>query len=330
MPVAAAWGWSRARVSAIEARGTRVLAPPCDVGDAAALGVALEAARAELPPLRGVFHAAMVLDDGPFAELSPERFAAVGHPKVRGGWNLHLATERDPLDHFLLFSSIAAVLGTPGQANYAAANAFLDGLAHARRRAGLPATAVDLGIVDGAGVVARASEETRARILGRGIEAFSVERALEVLAELLRVEPVERVAAAIDWTALLLPPEGRETCFSALARGQVRSAEGRSLLEELQATPAAKRAERIVAWVGEFLAQISGQDASDIDAGASLSRLGIDSLMANQLLLWLQTSFKVEIPLVRLMQGPTVRELAEDIAQRALLGASPAPAPDDT
>lgn len=306
------------RVAQIEARGTRVLAPPTDVGDPVALEAALTQARTELPPLRGVFHAAMVLDDGPFAELDAERFLRVGRPKVRGGWNLHLATADDPLDHFLLFSSIAAVLGTPGQANYAAANAFLDGLAHARRATGLPGTAIDLGIVDGAGVVARASEETRSRILGKGIEAFDVARTLEILAEVLRVEPTERVAAAIDWQALTLPPDSRETCFSALASGEVRQGEGRSLLEELLETPVNERADRIVAWVGEFLAQISGQEASDIDAGASLSRLGIDSLMANQLLLWLQTSFKVEVPLVRLMQGPTVRELAEEIAQRAL------------
>lgn len=309
------------RIAALEARGTRVLAPACDVGDAAALRAALGAARAELPPLRGVFHAAMVLDDGPLGELGAERFARVGHPKVRGGWNLHEATRADPLEHFLLFSSIAAVLGTPGQANYAAANAFLGGLAHARRRAGLPATALDLGIVDGAGVVARASEATRARILGHGIEPFDVARTLELLAEVLRVEPTERVAAAIDWEALVLPPEPRETCFSALKSGQARGGEGRSLIEELRATPAAERPDRIVAWVAEFLAQISGQEASAIDAGASLSRLGIDSLMANQLLLWLQTSFQVEVPLVRLMQGPTVRELAEDVAARALLAA---------
>jgi len=310
---------ARERIAAFEARGTRVLAPATDVGDAAALEVALAQARAELPPLRGVFHAAMVLDDGPLAELSAERFARVGHPKVRGGWNLHLATADDPLDHFFLFSSIAAVLGTPGQANYAAANAFLDGLAQARRAAGLPATAIDLGIVDGAGVVARASEETRGRILGKGIEAFDVERTLELLAEVLRVEPTQRVAAAIDWQTLTLPPDDRETCFSALTSGEQRGGEGLSLLDELAETPPAERADRIVAWVGEFLAKISGQEANEIDAGASLSRLGIDSLMANQLLLWLQTSFQVEVPLVRLMQGPTVRELAEDVAQRALL-----------
>jgi acyl transferase domain-containing protein/NADPH:quinone reductase-like Zn-dependent oxidoreductase/NAD(P)-dependent dehydrogenase (short-subunit alcohol dehydrogenase family)/acyl carrier protein len=314
---------ARERIAAIEARGTRVLAPPTDVGHPDALAAVLVQAREELAPLRGVFHAAMVLDDGPLAELSAERFARVGHPKVSGGWNLHLQTASDPLDHFFLFSSIAAVLGTPGQANYAAANAFLDGLAHARRAAGLPGTAIDLGIVDGAGVVARASEETRGRILGKGIEAFDVARTLELLAEVLRVEPTERVAAAIDWQALTLPPEDRETCFSALTSGEARGGEGLSLLDALLETPAAERADRIVAWVGEFLAQISGQEASEIDAGASLSRLGIDSLMANQLLLWLQTSFQVEVPLVRLMQGPTVRELAEEVAQRALLSVAP-------
>src|SRR5207253_10946615 len=90
-------------------------------------------------PLRGVVHAAGVLDDGVLVQLDRERFARALAPKVQGAWNLHLATRDAPLDFFVLFSSVACVFGSPGQANYAAGTAFLDALAHARRRLGLPA-----------------------------------------------------------------------------------------------------------------------------------------------------------------------------------------------
>ena len=103
--------------------------------------------RADAPPLAGIIHAAGVLDDGILRDQRWERFAPVLAPKVAGAWNLHLATRHVPLDFFVLFSSTAAVLGHAGQANHAAANAFLDSLAHARRAAGLPAAQHQLGLV---------------------------------------------------------------------------------------------------------------------------------------------------------------------------------------
>src|SRR5690606_98346 len=103
-------------------------------------------------PLRGVFHAAGVLDDALLLDQSRERFQAVMAPKVAGGWNLHCATLGLELDHFVLFSSVAAVLGGPGQGSYAAANAFLGALALHRSRQGLSALAVDWGAWAGEGM----------------------------------------------------------------------------------------------------------------------------------------------------------------------------------
>ena len=91
-----------------------------------------------LPPLRGVIHAAGVLDDGMLGQQDWSRFAKVMAPKVEGSWNLHMLTRDLPLDFFVVFSSSASLLGSPGQGNYAAANAFMDALAHHRQRRGCP------------------------------------------------------------------------------------------------------------------------------------------------------------------------------------------------
>src|SRR5438105_10112462 len=96
----------------------------------------------------------MVLDDAPIQELTRDRFERVLAPKVAGAWNLHEQTRNDPIDYFVLYSSVSAVVGNPGQANYVAANTYLDLLAHHRRSQGLPALAVDWGVVRDVGVVA--------------------------------------------------------------------------------------------------------------------------------------------------------------------------------
>ena len=106
------------------------------------------------PPLRGVLHASGVLDDGVLLQMDRERFARALAPKVQGAWNLHEATRDAPLDFFVLFSSVSCLLGSPGQGNYAAGNAFLDALAHYRRGLGLPALSVNWGPWAGAGMAA--------------------------------------------------------------------------------------------------------------------------------------------------------------------------------
>ena len=108
-----------------------------------------------MPPLRGIIHAAMVLDDGILTQLTAERFSSVMSPKIAGAWNLHTASAKLPLDHFIMFSSVSALVGTAGQANYVAANCFLDALAHYRRAFGMPALSVNWGALDEVGFLAR-------------------------------------------------------------------------------------------------------------------------------------------------------------------------------
>src|SRR5207248_5343595 len=123
--------------------GANPVVAQADVADRARLAAVLTDAERTMPHLRGVFHAAGILDDGILLQQDRGRFRAVLTPKLAGGWNLHELTADRPLDHFVLFSSAAALTGSPGQGNYAAANASLDALAHWRRANGLPALSVN-------------------------------------------------------------------------------------------------------------------------------------------------------------------------------------------
>ena len=132
-------------IAELEQGGARVLVARADVTHESELVRALKELQSELPPVCGVIHAAGMLDDGILMNQSWERFAPVLAPKVQGAWNLHRLTRDLPLDFFVLFSSAASLLGSPGQGNYAAANAFLDALAHHRRGLGLPALSINWG-----------------------------------------------------------------------------------------------------------------------------------------------------------------------------------------
>ena len=156
-------------LDAIRAARRKVVVLRGDVADADSLAGALAQLPADAPPLRGVVHAAGVLADGILTEMTLEQLDRAMAPKVRGAWNLHVATREQPLDFFVLFSSVASVLGSPGQANYAAGNAYLDALAHARRAQGLPATAINWGPWAGSGMAAEAGRDESVKSRGMAL-----------------------------------------------------------------------------------------------------------------------------------------------------------------
>ena len=169
----------------LRARGAQVVVEACDLADRDAVQKVIRRIGEDLPPLRGVLHTAMVLDDGLLNNLSSERFDRVLRPKVEGAWNLHQATRDLELDFFVLYSSATTTVGNPGQANYVAANAYLESLARQRRAEGLPGLAVAWGAIGDAGYLARHAEvsESLARRLGR--QSLSAREALQGLEQIL-------------------------------------------------------------------------------------------------------------------------------------------------
>src|SRR5205814_9986715 len=152
-----------------------------------------------LPPLRGIVHAAGVLDDGVLIQQEWTRFARVMAPKISGSWNLHTLTLDLPLDFFVFFSSAASVLGSPGQANYAAANAFMDALAHERRRLRLAALSINWGAWDVAGMAASLDARDQRRWAGQGLTPMPPHEGVAALQDLLDSGHTQVAVLAMDW-----------------------------------------------------------------------------------------------------------------------------------
>ncbi|MEE8522653.1 MAG: SDR family NAD(P)-dependent oxidoreductase, partial [Thermoanaerobaculia bacterium] len=244
---------------------------------------------ASMPPLAGIVHAAGVLDDGVLSSLDWPRFAAVLAPKVAGAWNLHDLTSGMTLDFFVLFSSAASLLGPPAQGNYAAANAFLDALAHYRKSLGLPAVSLDWGPWAEAGMAADAARRDRRRS-ARGVESLRPEQGLRILEWVLHQDLAQLAALKLDWTALLEAfPAGGEPSLLAELAGEVRSAapatERRGgLLGRLQEAPAGERRDLLGAYVRDEVGRVLGLDpAQPIEPQQGFFDLGMDSLMAVEL-----------------------------------------------
>jgi NAD(P)-dependent dehydrogenase (short-subunit alcohol dehydrogenase family) len=248
------------------AERARVEVMAADVAQAADIADVLDRIARTMPPLRGVFHAAGLLDGGSAATLTLEKLRTVMGPKVHGTRNLHRLTTDLPLDFFVLFSSVAAVIGSPGQANYAAANAFLDAVAHDRRRAGLPALSVNWGAWAEAGMAARIADGGWA--LPDGIGTIAPADGLKVFERLLADGRPQVTAIPIDWARLLR-----------------------------FAGPAADR---------------------------PLIMLGLDSLTGSVLVSRIETDLGIALPTARLVESPTITELASIVAELLPPAAIPA------
>ncbi len=274
-------------IAALKDRGVEVRVELADVTDAEAVDAMIERIRGDLPPLGGVIHSVGVLSDHSLANQSWERFERVIWPKVLGAWHLHRSTADCDLDLFVLFSSVAGILGNPGQANHAAANTFLDQLASHRRALGLPGQAIAWGAWSGLGE----AEEQRERIARRreaaGTGWFSPEQGLRVFDRLLREDPTTAVVLAADWSVFGEAIEGRPSLFDdLLPRAQDESAdsagESEDLLSRLEAAPAAAREELLVSFLQEEVQAVLRLPTAPAPA-VGFFDLGIDSLMAVEL-----------------------------------------------
>jgi hypothetical protein len=174
------------------------------------LARALDTVKRTQPPLAGIVHAAGILDDGILLQQTSTRFAAVLAPKVAGAWNLHVLTQDAPLDFMVFFSSMASMLGSAGQGSYAAANGFLDGLAHHRRMRGLPALSVNWGPWTSAGMAASQEGRWQQRRAAKGVDTISPEQGTQILGTLLGHASAQVGVLPIEWSRFLEQFDGGE------------------------------------------------------------------------------------------------------------------------
>jgi phthiocerol/phenolphthiocerol synthesis type-I polyketide synthase C len=314
-------------VARIEALGAQAYVFACDVGDREALRNVLAEIERDLPPLRGVLHAAAVFDDGLLLNQDAGRFERVIAPKARGAWHLHELTLDKPLDYFILYSSVTSVIGNPGQSNYVAANAFLESLAIKRRALGLPAICVGWGPIADAGYLTR-NAALKAGVASRIGEASSAMQALEMLGQLLATDAVCVTVADLGWSTLarLLPSAGdprfdelRRTLGDADSSGELNLRaiiDGKSPEEVLQIVVDLVRAE---------VAQILGTSPERVDTTRSLLNMGMDSLMAVELAMSFEKRFALHLPAMALNEGPSIERIAARLVEQ-LLGGDSTPA----
>ncbi|CAN5134442.1 hypothetical protein BH11PSE11_BH11PSE11_04980 [soil metagenome] len=278
-------------IAALRAMGARIEIVQADVAQRAEVDALIAGIAA---PLAGVIHAAGVIDDGVVQGLTPEKLRAVFAPKVMGAIHLDAATRQSPLDFFVLFSSAAGVLGSAGQANYAAANAALDGIARSRRALGLPALSIDWGAWAGGGLAAQ-----------RGGVAMASEHALAALEELLQtgasqmlVLP-ESLGTAAQGTSAA--PEAKQDAGLRAALAAVSSGEQRALLADA---------------VRRQAATILSLPEATLKTQRPLNEYGLDSLMAVELRNALSTLADSRLPSSLLFDYPNIEALANFLAER--------------
>jgi acyl transferase domain-containing protein/acyl carrier protein/protein-L-isoaspartate O-methyltransferase len=323
---------AREAIRGLESAGARVLVEQVDVARRLDLAGVLERVAAVLPPVRGVLHAAGVLDDGVLVHQGWDRFARVLAPKVLGTANLEALTEQLPLDFFILFSSGASMIGSAGQGNHAAANAYLDAVAHDRRARGRPGISINWG--PWAEIGAAAGAELGVRILARGMGAMSPEQGIYALAAILQARPVQIGVLPIAWPSLLEQfGAGKEPPLLADLRGEGAAAiapggtqappKETALLTRLGQVPPAQRPGVLLSHVVTTVARVLRVgDPDSLDLERPLPELGLDSLMALELRNALSRTAGCPLPATLLFDCPTPTALARALGER-LLGESP-------
>ncbi|MFF3805992.1 type I polyketide synthase [Streptomyces sp. NPDC002032] len=301
----------------LAAAGADVTVAACDTADRDALAQLL----ARVPrPLTGVVHAAGVLDDGVLESLTPDRLAAVLRPKADAAVHLHELTRDHDLAAFVLFSSATGVLGGSGQANYAAANAFLDALARRRRGQGLPATSLAWGFwAQASGMTGHLDEADRRRMQSGGISGLSDETGLALFDLALATGEPELLPVRLDTAALrvqagagALPPLLRKLVRTPVRRAAEAAAgdAGADFAQRLAALSEPDRVRAVLDLVRRQAAVVLGHDSAEaVSAESSFKELGFDSLTAVDLRNRLAATTGVRLPATLVFDYPTPTEL---------------------
>jgi acyl transferase domain-containing protein/acyl carrier protein len=310
-------------VEELRQSGAQIVAAAADVAQRQDVEALLEKIRASMPPLRGVFHAAGVLDEGLLINQTWNRFAGVLAPKVQGAWNLHALTRPDPLDHFVLFSSVVPWLPYGGMGTYSAANVFLDALAHQRRGEGLPALSINWGPWADVGMAAGKQDISGGLWEEEGIGMIPVQQGTELLERLLGSDLPQAAVVPIDWPHLLqkLPdPRERPMLSRELERRRQLGRRGRAakpaeakvdLTGLVQAAAPEERKGIVTRYLRDQVIQILRlPNGQELDLQLPLQSYGLDSLMAMTIRNRLKSATGQDLPPTLLFDHQTLEDLS--------------------
>jgi acyl transferase domain-containing protein/acyl carrier protein len=304
--------------------GAEVTVAACDVAERAQLARVIDSIPEE-HPLGAVVHAAAVLDNGLLASLDRKRLAGVMRPKVDGAWHLHELTKGLNLSQFLLFSSVAGVLGAAGQANYAAANVFLDALAAQRRAQGLPAVSMAWGAwMLESNLAVELDQVALSRVKRLGIRPLSVERGLDLFDCAREMGEPALTMVGLDASALRAQAEAGALApvLRRLAQAPAtHSVEPAALRIRLSRLPGPEQERELLGIVRDRAAAVLGcESADEVEPDRALGELGLDSLGALDLRNSLAAATGLSLPILALADHPTPAGVAGFLAAQLSAG----------
>jgi len=309
---------AREAIAQMEQSGATVLVVKADVSISKEVAEVLTKIKTSMPQLRGIIHAAGVLDDGVLIQQNWERFQKVMAPKADGAWHLHTLTLDMPLDFFVCFSSIASLLGSPAQANCAAANAFLDALAYHRRAMGLPGLSINWGPWEQSGMAAGVSHRDQSRWKTRGVDTLPPEKGLEILEQLIGQDIARIGVFRVDWFEFLKQfshdrlPLFLEAFSQSYKASDKQPEQQSEFFKQLESLPVKSRREFLEKHIRSRIAKVLGLTSSeDIEPRQSLFEIGMDSLMAVELKNALETELGRSLRSTLVFDYPTVESLSD-------------------
>jgi acyl transferase domain-containing protein/NAD(P)-dependent dehydrogenase (short-subunit alcohol dehydrogenase family)/acyl carrier protein len=305
---------TEAELPALLKAGVEVKLLALDITQESAVKEAIAQIGCEMPPVRGVIHSAMVLDDDFVRRMDSERYHRVMAPKMLGAIHLNTVLGSMPLDFMLMFSSVSSLIGNSGQANYIAANSFLDAYASALRLNGVPATSINWGALSESGILAQ--DESLVKVLAlQGITGLTNDEAMSVMEHVLTHDIPSHVGAFhIDWRqwSSVNSALARSTFYSELCGADTDQDERLiEILEDILELDHGQRVTYMVSKIQELFSTIFHIPAASVDPHVRIIQLGVDSLTAAEIVVAMKESLCVDVVLVDLLAGPTIEQMAE-------------------
>jgi acyl transferase domain-containing protein len=312
---------TKKKLEAYRSTGIQIRVYAGDVAVFDELTAVFDAIKQELPPLRGIFHAAGVLDDGIILRQNVARFQNVFRAKIAGSIHLHNVSINIPLDYFVLFSSVASLFGSLGQANYAAANGYLDALAAHRQALGLPVHCINWGPWEQLGM-AQTSATLGDYFRQSGFIPFTAKTGLHLLEAILSMPDYRAIAMDIDWHRFSLRLDDQKfrfisaCCHPELDTNRQDHARKLDTLKKISGSSGAERVERLAAYLQSGFEEMLGIKLAGEQCSQPIKNIGLDSLIAIQIRNRINKDLDLDISIIALLEDATIFSLAVELNEQ--------------